>query len=153
MNFTPINEEEYVMRNVWPKGWYPCTVQTCEEGTSQKGNSFLKCEIDVYSATGAFKRITNYIMVDGKAAWQLRAAAEAFGLLEQYRAGALQSHEMVGKSAFVKVGIDEDKTGQYPPKNVISDYRDKLPKKAEQANVTANVNDQPSTDIDDNLPF
>ncbi|MBZ5673690.1 MAG: hypothetical protein LAP61_05530 [Acidobacteriia bacterium] len=153
MSYQPIDEKEYAMRNVWPKGWYGATVVTAAdsvvEQTSAKGNVMFKTQIDVYNQSGAFKRITCYIIASGQAAWQLRSAAEAFGVLDQYRAGTLRPDDLKGRSGFVKLGIDEDETGQYEPKNVIADYRKELPKKVAQT-----MQQPHSADLtDDSIPF
>lgn len=149
MPYTTVNEDEYAMRNCWPKGWYPCKIVKCEEGRSQKGNSYFKCENIVYNASGHQKYVTSYLNGEGAAAWQLRSAAEAFGLLEQYRAGTLTPHDLIEKTAYCKVAIEEDETGQYEPKNKIADYRDKMPKKAGEQAVPATG----KPDVDDEIPF
>jgi hypothetical protein len=153
MQFTPMNEDQYAMRNVWPKGWYACEVAKCEEGKSKKGNSYFKCDTIIFNEKGQQKYVTTYLIAEGEAAWQLRSAAEAFGLLEQYRAGVLAPHDLIGRKAFAKVGIEHDDTGQYDPKNKISDYRDQLPKKlAEKDNHTSSGSGS-APELNDDIPF
>jgi hypothetical protein len=74
-----------------------------------------------------YRIVTTHIMAEGNASWQLRSAAEAFGVLETYRMGTLNAHDLEGKSAFAKVGIQEE-SGVYEPKNVIREFTAKAPK-------------------------
>lgn len=153
MQFTPIDEKEYAMRDVWPSGWYAATIGDAPtsviEKISKSGNNMFQVNLIVYGENGGFKLLTAYIMADGKAAFQLREAAEAFGVLEQYREGKLTAEDLKGKSGYVKLGIEEDLTGQYKPKNKIVSYRAELPKNAVTPKVDANA---PLLG-DDEIPF
>jgi hypothetical protein len=154
MLIQPVDETEYVMRNVWPKGTYPCTIVKAEEGNSQKtGDPFFKCEVQVFHSNGGFKTITTYVMAAGKAAWQLRSAAEAFGVLEKYRAGGVDAIDFEGKNAFAKLGIEEDETGQYPPKNTIREFTSKPPKSKATNNDGPPPGHPAAADMDDTIPF
>jgi hypothetical protein len=153
MQFTPMNEEQYALRNVWAKGWYACEVAKCEEGKSKAGNSYFKCDTIIFNEMGQQKYVTSYLIAQGEAAWQLRSAAEAFGLLDQYRGGTLMPHDLVGKRAFAKVAIEEDKTGQYDPKNKIGDYRKELPKKLAPKDNHAGKGATSAPELDDEIPF
>lgn len=156
MKVAPVDEKEYSMRNVWPKGVYPCTVAKCEEGASKKsGDPFFKCEVQIFNDAGNYRTVTSYIMGAGKAAWQLRSAAEAFNVLEKYRAGELTTHDIEGKNAYAKVGVEEDESGQYGPKNIIREFTAKPPKSKATDGASAPsghpVNDEPP--LDDSIPF
>jgi len=122
MKVTPIDETEYKSRNLWPSGIYPCTIIECEEGVSKNDNSFFKCKVQLFNNEGHTKNIFYYMLADGKAAWQLRAGAEAFNLLEKYRAGEIDADDFVGLSAYARVGQEEG-DGQYEPKNVIKEFK------------------------------
>lgn len=155
MKVSPVDEKEYAMRNVWPKGVYPCHIAKAEEGNSQKsGDPFFKCEVQIFHDNGGYRTVTAYIMAAGKAAWQLRSAAEAFGVLDKYRAGGIDAHDLEGKSAFAKVGIEEDEKGQYPPKNIIREFTNKPPK---SKTVAANHEPPPGHPaaemVSDDIPF
>lgn len=155
MKITPMDEKEYSMRNVWPKGVYPCTVVKCEEGVGKNsGSPFFKCETHIFNENGNFRTVTTYVMAGGKAGWQIRSAAEAFNVLDQYRAGELATHDLEGRSAFAKVGIEEDESGQYEPKNIIREFTNKAPKSKEPSATPPSdhpVNTVPM--INDDIPF
>lgn len=155
MKVAPIDEKEYSMRNTWQKGVYPCTIVKCEEGNSKKsGDPFFKCEVHIFNENGNFRTITTYVMAAGKAAWQLRSAVEAFGVLEKYKAGGVESYDFEGRSAFAKVGIEEDESGQYEPKNIIREFTNKAPK-AKEVSQTPPAN-HPVIEtpmLNDDIPF
>lgn len=160
MNYEVVTDEAYKMRGVWPKGWYAANVKypgsepTVTVRKSKSELNMFVVDFEVFNTEGALKNIRSYVMAEGKAAWQLRSAAEALGLLEAYRAGTLAADDLVGKSCWVKLDIEEDPTGQYEPKNVIRDYSDK-PKGSATASPSQSVTASASAraDLDDDIPF
>lgn len=160
MQFTPINEDEYAHRGLWPRGWYAATIPTGEEdvieGISKNGNPFFKVNIHVFNETGSFRNVATYIMAGGKAQWQLRAAAEAFGVLENYKSGTLDAEDLRGRSGFVKIDIEEGDE-RYGPKNVVRNYSAAPPKSSGLPQpLTARQDAAPVTAgaiIDDEVPF
>lgn len=156
MKIVPMNETEYSMRNVWPKGTYPCHINKAEEGNSQKsGDPFFKFEVQIFNESDNYRTIKAFVMAAGKAQWQLRSAVEAFGLLDKYHNGSVEAFDFEGKDAFAKVGVEEDKSGVFDPKNVIREFTNKAPKAKE---VTASTDGPPpghpaAAPIDDSIPF
>lgn len=159
MNFTPMDEKAYEMRNVWPKGWYNAYVSDHDEavieGASKNtGDKYFKTNFQVYNADGGFKLITTYIMVEGKAEWQMRSAAEALGLLDSYKAGTLQPDDLKGKSCWVRLAEEIDKTGTYAPKNKIADFSATPPKGVTNTAAPAPVSEvKAPAEYDDDMPF
>lgn len=130
MKFTPITREEQMKAkgNLWPNGWYPASIGDLDdsaiEGVSQKsGAPYFKLNIEVFADNGSFRRVSCFLMVEGKMNWLLRSAAESCGLLDKYEAGELCAEDFKGRSCFVKLGVEKDKTGQYPDKNKITDFK------------------------------
>jgi hypothetical protein len=130
MKFDPVSDEEYKGRGQWAEDWYSAMICThadaVTEGTSKGGNRFFKVQIDVFNGSGATKRITAVIMVDGHYGWQFRSAAEAFGVLDKYHAGELGAEDLKGREGWVQLGIEKDPEGKWPDKNRIVDYRPSL---------------------------
>lgn len=122
MNVQPVNEDECELRNVWPVGWYPCTIAAAEEKVSGNGNGFFRCEVQVFSESGLVRRVMANIMDTGNAAFQLREAAEALDLLEKYRAGQPEAADLVGRSAYCKLA------GQYEQTDIVRSRRKEAPK-------------------------
>lgn len=128
MKFTPISEQEYNNRNVWPAGVYPCTILNCEEGKSKNTNDgYFKCKVQLYNTDGGTTNVFYYMMAEGKAAWQLRAGAETFGLLDKYDAGSIDAADFEMREGYATVGIQEE-TAEYPAKNIIKAFRKDAPK-------------------------
>jgi dolichyl-phosphate-mannose--protein O-mannosyl transferase len=92
-----------------PKAKYPCTIVKCEDTKSQKtGDAMFIATVHIFNESGGYRIVTAYTMGEGNAEWQLRSAAEAFNVLESYKMGSINAHDLEGKSAFAKVGIEED---------------------------------------------
>ncbi len=159
--YTPVDEEQYATRNILAPGWYPATISNapdgCVERLSSNGNLMFETKFQVFKDDGSFRLITAYVMAEGKAAYQLRSCAEAFGVLEEYKAGNLSEEDLKGKNGYVKVVTDIDKDGLYPDKNKIADFRKSMP-------GTVSAKDLPKfkpmkskkeaeADLDDSIPF
>lgn len=158
--FEPIDEKEYKARNTWPAGWYSATISDapdgCTERMSNSGNMMFETKIQVFNEDGKMRLITAYILAEGKAAFQLRSAAEAFGVLDEYRAGTLTEDDLKGKSGYVKLGIQIDKDGVYPDKNVIADYKKTMPGTVKAEDIKKpkpQTKKQTEDDLSDNIPF
>ena len=73
------------------------------------------------SDTGRSKELKDYI-VDA-VAYKVKHACDACGLIDDYNSGHVDPQKMVSVNLEVKLGIEQDKTGAYPDKNKIIDYR------------------------------
>lgn len=154
--FTPVNEKEYKERNIWPNGWYAATAVDSTERLSSNNNLMFETKWEVYHDDGRKRIITSYILAEGKAAFQLRAAAEALGCLEEYRNAKLNENDLKGKSCFVKLITDQDKEEKFPAKNVISDYRKTMPGTVKAADIQKpkpQTKKQTEEDLSDGIPF
>lgn len=120
MRVTPKTDEE--LSNVWNGGWYPATIENAVEGLSSKNAAMLTLTVKAYdNENGRSKELKDYI-VDA-VAYKVKHACEACGLLGDYERGHVDPQKMVSVNLEVKLGIEQDKTGQYPDKNKIIDYR------------------------------
>lgn len=152
--FTPVSESDYAARNVWPAGWYAAEITESTERLSQNGNLMFETKFQVFNDDGKHRLITGYVMVDGKAAFQMRACAEAFGVLDEYKAGTLSETDLVGKSGYVKLVVEHDANGTYPDKNKIADYKKSMPGTISAKDVPKPTSTAPSSkDLDDSIPF
>jgi len=158
--FTPVDETEYKQRNVWPAGFYAATVSDapdgCVEKLSKNGNLMFETMFLVYNDDGKMRQIKTWIMADGKAAFQLRTAAEALDVLEVYKAGTLNEENLKGRSCFVKLAIESDPNGVYDDKNVIRDFKKHVPGKVTAADlpkVEPKTAAETAADLDDSIPF
>jgi len=120
MRVTPKTDEE--LSNVWNAGWYPATIENAVEGLSKNNAEMLTLTVKAYdNDTGRSKELKDYI-VDA-VAYKVKHACEACGLIDDYNSGHVDPQKMVSVNLEVKLGIEQDKTGAYPDKNKIIDYR------------------------------
>lgn len=119
MRFQPKSDEE--LNNVWLADWYAATIESAEEKQSQSGNDMLALVVRVYGNGGQAKVLKDYLLeaVGGK----LKHCCEAAGKLDRYQSGELTARDLMNANVEVKLKIKIDKTGEYPDKNEISDYR------------------------------
>ena len=153
--FTPVSEEEYKQKNCWKPGWYPAEIIDCVEKQSQASGSLMfETKFQIFNDDGKSHFVTSYVMAEGKAAFQLRACAEAFGVLDQYHAGELTEDDLKGKTGYVKLAIQSDPNGVYDDKNVIRDFKKTVPGKITVADIQKpTTTETASKSLDDDIPF
>lgn len=120
MNFKPKTEKEIIEAGLMPKGTYPFEVIDAEDGVSKKGNEMIVATLRIFTPDDKTRVLTAYLM-EAMAA-QLFHFCTYCGLAAEYGAGTLTAALCVGKTGYVDINIKEDKTGQYPPQNVIKDF-------------------------------
>lgn len=124
-----------------------CEVVNAADEISSKQNEMIHLTLRVFTPDGDEKIFDDYIVSSME--FKLRHAADTFGILEKYEMGMLEAADFFNKSGKCKMGIQRDKTGQYPDKNVISDY---VKRSAESAPAVQNKSSA-QTMIDDEVPF
>lgn len=120
MQFQPKTEKQLAEQNLIPKGIYPFEVSTAEAKRSKKGNDMIEIELRVFMPDGSEHALRDWLMA--AMGFKLFHFCAYAGLSTQYEAGTLTSHDCVGKSGFLEIVIQEDKTGQYGPQNSVKDY-------------------------------
>lgn len=105
-----------------PKGMYDFEVTEAADKQSKAGNDMVELLVRVYDEEGKSRKLFDWLVDTDGGAFKIRHFAEATGMLAEYERGELLSHDMVGKTGRCQVLIKKDKTGEYPDKNVISDY-------------------------------
>jgi hypothetical protein len=141
MNFTPQSKADIARKNLLPKGWYDFEVMSAVDKTSKAGNEMIEVKLKVFAQDGTERHVFDYLMeaMPNK----LFDFCESVGLIDKYHAGTLESGEIIGKAAKVKLAID-DKNEDYPPKNVAKDYAN--------AEAVKPAPEAPKED-DDDIPF
>ncbi len=121
MKFTPQTEEQIALEGLIKKGDYNFEVIKAEEKPSKNtGRPMIQLTVKIFPDDGADRILTDYL-TEGMA-FKVRHFCAATNQMQEYEAGTLGSDECVGKTGRCKVGIETDPTGQYQPKNKISDY-------------------------------
>jgi hypothetical protein len=145
MNFTPHSEKD-LPRTLLEKGSYHVEVLEAVDAISKTSKSeMIKLTVAVWVGDKLRCRLFDYLLESTAA--KLRHACDTFGLLSRYEAGTIQAGDFIGRSGTAKIGIQQDKTGQYPDKNVIQDYVCRPAKALTGASVDAPPHN------DDDLPF
>lgn len=121
MTVTPKTEKEIAELTLLPKGTYPFDIVKAEEKTSKKGNEMIALNLKIYHGEQT-RFVNDYLMDTEFGAGKLRHCAKVCGLLDDYESGALNAPDMEGRSGFVKLGIEKDKTGKFSDKNTVLDY-------------------------------
>lgn len=120
MKFAPKSEKEIAEAGLMPKGIYPFEVIDAEDSVSKKGNDMIVATLRIFTPDGKSRQLNAYLM-EAMAA-QLFHFCTYSGLAAEYGAGTLEAAHCVGKTGYVKIGIKEDKTGQYGPQNNVVDF-------------------------------
>jgi hypothetical protein len=140
MNFEAKSAEDIAKLGLWAKGEYDFEIVKAEDATSKStGAQMIKLELMVYDNDGRTRRITDYLLASLAA--KLRHFCDTCGLLPQYQSGTLCAADCEGRTGRCKVVIQEDKSGQYPPKNSIADYSIRRTKEIQPPASAAKVTD------------
>lgn len=157
MQITPKTEKELAANTLLPEGEYPFTVIDSNEVASKSaknaGRLMFAIKLNVHADFD--KHVYDYF-ADWFAEYKLRHFAYSIGLGDAYESGNLDARDgaLKGRQGFVRIKIEEDKTGIYGPKNVVKDYTVKEPKKAEPAKQNpAGLNLNPPGVESDDAPF
>lgn len=128
MQFTPMTDEEIKASSdkkefpIYPAGEYPFEIITANEGPSKSSEySRIAINMKIYQLDGSYTWVNDYLSASPKAAFKIRNAAEACGLLENYNAGELAAEDFIRKQGFVKIGV-EPATDEYFAKNKVVAY-------------------------------
>lgn len=122
MQFKPKTEREIAEMNLLPKGEYSFEICQSDETVSKaSGMPMLVITLKLYDQNlHACGRVTDYLLES--MAHKLRHAAYGCGIGDKYETGTIQASDFRGLTGMVKIGIQQDKAGKYPDKNVVVDY-------------------------------
>lgn len=143
IKFQPKSEKELSNFELLPDGVYPFTCLNSDEIASKseknKGKMMFAVKLNVHGPDGDH-HVYSYF-ADWFSEWLLRHFADTTGQLTQYEAGTLDGKDgaFTGKVGFVK--IKTEPAGNYPAKNVVSDYIVKGEAKPASAEAPPGEND------------
>jgi hypothetical protein len=123
MRFSPKSEQQ-IQEDRFPilkPGKYHFEVFEASEAISKKGNPMLVLKLKLLDTSlSSVGFVTDYLMES--IAHKLRHACYACGLSKAYDSGEIQAESFLGRSGTLDLGIQKDKSGQYPDKNTVLDY-------------------------------
>jgi len=121
------------------EGEYDAVIETAKEGMSKKGKKMLTLKIRVFAEREAV--INDYIVVP-EGLFKLKKLCKAIDRIADFESGTIEVPSLQGASFKAVVAIEQDDSGQYDDKNVITGYK---------ALETAAPKAAPATD--QNIPF
>jgi hypothetical protein len=151
MRITPKSEQEIQNENLLPAGEYDFEIMDAEEAVSKAGNDMIKLKVKIFSDDHGERIVFDYLMES--VAYKLRHAAEACGLLESYESGLLDAEDFKLKVGRCKVGVQKDKSGQFPDRNSVSDYLMSVPSGPSASKPPVRQRQMAHADLDDEVPF
>lgn len=120
MNFKPKSDDELNTFDLFPTGEYDFDVIKAIDDTSKAGNDMIKLELDVYATNGKRTRVFDYLLES--LSYKLKHFCEATGLAKEYESGDLSAEMCKNRAGRCVLGIQKDKSGEYPDKNFVKDY-------------------------------
>lgn len=147
MRFTPKTENE--VSRIFEKGDYRFKVIDAFEKNDKNGNPMLVIKLNVFhnNIPGKTNIVDCFLTENPNFEFLIRHFAYSVGLDKSYEEGVLNPHECKDKSGIVKLGIQIDKEGKYPDKNIAIDFVIAT----NQAPLNALNNN--TSDLNDDIPF
>lgn len=147
MKFKPKSDKELAEERLLPEGQYSFEISQAENRISKAGNEMIELLVRVYKPDGSFMLVSDYLMES--VLYKVSHASKACGLEDSYNKGELKADDFIGKTGYLKLGIQKDKNGVYPDKNMVRDYI--VPKDGDKKPEIPKNN--LSSVIDDEIPF
>lgn len=120
MKFTPKSKEEALSVGLLPKGNYPFVVLKAEEKVSKSNNPMIQVLLKVWDESGHEHLVYDYLMESIE--HKLRHFCYAIEEGSMSETGNFDCELVKDKQGSCKIYIQEDKSGQYAPKNAVADY-------------------------------
>jgi hypothetical protein len=117
-------------------------------------------DLDIYDVNGVIRSVRDFWVFSRTMSWKVIHAAEACGLIEEYKNKTFLPEVIRNKNCLVSVRTQEGKEipmdklkgkpvgSKYPTKNVINDYL-----KLNQSDINAPVKNKVEDQFSDDIPF
>ena len=121
MKLKPRTVEEIAEKLLIRKGVYACRIASARDGRAKSGAEMIVLSVTVLSSSGGVvSRVTDRITENIAGGAKLRNFCLAFGMLDNYLAGELNTEDFVDRTARCEVAIKRSK--QYGDQNEIVTY-------------------------------
>ena len=153
MRFAKKTEQELQIMNLIDKGQYQYTVLAAEDAVSKSGKDMIKLQLKVWDADGREHLIYDYLLE--AMPQKLKHFADTCGLADKYELGEINADDCKHKSGYLELIIQEDKSGQYGPRNSVKDYikRSNVTEFAKPGKETVKENGKEADLFNDDIPF
>ena len=136
-----------VNANLIPSGtWCQAEIVSATEKQSRAGKDMIQVDFLVYDPAGLHPTVTTYLVPDKPGFIKKLCAVIDIDL----STGELHASRLVGKTMWVLIKIQEDKTGQFDDKNVVAAFSKEPP--ADVKAIDHNER-QATNEKDDGTPF
>lgn len=98
--------------------WGAKTITT-KDDKSKAGNDMIVLVLKIYFGERFITLIDYLTAGNERMEFKLRHAVNSCGVISK---GAISAKDFIGKSGKCKIGIQKDKDGAYPDKNIVQDY-------------------------------
>jgi len=119
MQFNP-KPEKKEKKQLFAVGEYDFTVKEAEERVSGNGNKMIELTLVVSNEAGETTTVKDYLLA--KQPRKLREAAYACGIGAKFETGKIVDADFVDRRGRLRLKIEKDANGEYPPKNVVRQY-------------------------------
>ena len=130
MYYIPKTDQQIAEANLFPEGVYAfeileritlggSVVQTIDTVSKRSGNEMIILVVNIVNDYGLNKIIIDYLLASNEL--KLKNAILGCGL-EYDNSQQIFASDFIGKTGQVRVGIEKDKTGQYPDKNKVINF-------------------------------
>ncbi len=120
MRFEPLSDDQIIRMGLMEKGIYPFEVISAENTISKSNNEMIKLQLRIWDKEGSERILYDYLL--SAFIKKIKHFSDVTGLQDKYQNGNLEAEDCLGKSGNVLIGVQEDKTNTYPPKNSVIDY-------------------------------
>jgi hypothetical protein len=122
VDFPPKSEREIIEESLIPDGT-ECDFEVIEakDTVSKKGNDMIALTLRVFRDDGRTSQLRDWLLPS--IPMKLLRFCEATGLKDKYDSGSLAAADCAGRAGKLVVGVQKDKTGEYPDQNSIKSYR------------------------------
>jgi len=150
MRFAAKTQKEIDESKLIPEGEYSFEVSSAADKISKSGNEMIEVWLRVYKPDGSFIQIADYLLES--IPHKLLHICETLGLSAKYQSGQLTGNDFQpGMAGKLKLGIQKDKTGNYPDRNAVKDYI--VDGKAEIPKDGLSKMLDKKDDMEDSIPF
>lgn len=146
MRFAPKTDSELAAMDLIQPGQYHFEVIEAKDRQSKAGNDMVELKLKVWDQDGRERVMFDYLLEAMPK--KLKHFCDVANLEHEYKSGFFSADHCFNKSGVIDVIIQEDKTGQYQPKNSVRDYI-----KKENMQPKASAPKQEEELFNDDIPF
>jgi hypothetical protein len=125
MKFIPrdCTEKQIQESALIPNGDYDFEIVKATEKKSKAGNIMMELKLKVWDSNGKERFMFDFLLTDtDMMMFKFKHFCESVGLQSQFELGEVTEGDCLNKSGRVRIFIQQDKSGQYGPRNSVKDY-------------------------------